>query len=355
MMMHTATATIGGYGAGAAGAAVAATAAPTLNEWQAKMASALTEAGMNPKLAQGVAGQVTGLAAAGLGAAAGGPTGAGTALAVDANNRQLHPSERDWAKQNAQRFVQHYREKTGQEISQYQAERMLLGVGYRMVDANASKGPGIAGPANDSVAVSFINQNAGSLFRATAAEYHNPGKLGGPLTLEQRALPASEGNPTVGLTVAALSVTGGLAGTASELTVVGRSIVKVAVDAWTAYRNASAAYSMGAAAGTGAVIGGSSYTGSAVIGALYNHRFGSGQLFEEGFDQRFSPSGLGASVAVGSVTGVYSTAMFRWAGIPNALTNVTTAPGAVIRVNSAVMGKSAGSAAQGAFQTSTNR
>ncbi len=232
---------------------------------------------------------------------------------------------------------------------------MLLGIGYRMVDAAASKGPGIAGPANDAIAVSFISQNAGPLFKATAAEYHHPGKLGGPLTPEQRALPASEGNPTAGLTVAGLIVTGGTIGAASGLAAAGRSVVMVAADAWTAYRNASAAYSLTAATGTGAVIGGGTYTGSAAIEAFFDAKFSDGSSFEMGFDQRFSLLGLGGAMMIGSATGIYNTTMFRWAGIPNSLNNISTVPGAVVRVNSAVTGKAAGSAVHGALQSSSDR
>ncbi len=49
---------------------------------------------MNPAVAKGVAANVSGLAAAGIGGAAGGATGAGAALSVDANNRQLHFDEK---------------------------------------------------------------------------------------------------------------------------------------------------------------------------------------------------------------------------------------------------------------------
>lgn len=172
---------------------------------------------------------------------------------------------------------------------------------------------------------------------------------------EQLALPAAKGDVSVGLTLAALTVTGGFTGAIPELAAFGRGLVKVGVNAWTAYRGASAAYSTAAAMGTGAVIGGGAYTGSSLFGAFYDWQFGSGQSFDTGFDQRFSFSGLGASMALGSATGTYSTAMFRWAGIPNALSNVATVPGAVIRVNSAVMGKAAGAAVHSALESSTGR
>lgn len=58
---------------------------------------------------------------------------------------------------------------------------------------------------------------------------------------------------------------------------------------------------------------------------------------------------------IGGATGIYSTSMFRWAGIPNALSNAVTIPGAVIRANSAAIGKATGNAVHGAQKTSANR
>jgi len=195
--------------------------------------------------------------------------------------------------------------------------------------------------------VSFIAQNAGNLFKATSSEYKDPGKLGGPLTPEQKSLPAAEGNTALGLATAGV-VTGGLAlaGAGSGVVIAG------AVDAWTAYRAASAAYSQGAALGTGMAIGGVSYTGSAAFSAWIDQKFGSGQAFDAGFEQRFSYPGLVAATMVSGLVGMYSTAMFGWAGIPNSITNLATIPGFVIRVNSGVAGKVAGSAAQGAVNSS---
>ena len=278
-----------------------------------------------------------------------------TALNADANNRQLHQGERDWAKQNAKKFAQYYQNKMGQAISTEQAEKMLLGNGCRMVDAAASKGPGVAGSSRDALTISFISQNAGDLFKATATEYNNPGKLGGPLTPEQLALPGAVGNPALGLGLAAATATGGLALVAGpELAAAGASVVKFGGDAWAAYRAASAAYSMGAALGTGAVIGGGSYTLSAGASAIKDY-FITGQSIGTGFNQRFSYPGLGAAMTVGGLTGMYGTAMFSWAGVPNAIGNLATVPGAVIRINSAVLGQAAGRAAQSAVNSSTNR
>ncbi|ABE30118.1 hemagluttinin repeat family protein [Paraburkholderia xenovorans LB400] len=115
-------------------------------------------------------------------------------------NRQLHPDERQWAKDNAKQFAQFYEDKTGQSITADQAQNMLLANGYRLVDAAASKGPG-----GDATAVAFISQNAGGMFTATSAEYNSPflyGNKDGSLTPEQRALPGAVANPKLGLAIA---------------------------------------------------------------------------------------------------------------------------------------------------------
>jgi filamentous hemagglutinin len=295
------------------------------------------------------------LIGAAAGAAVGGSkqsagAGGNIGLLLDTNNRQLHEDtnpekdERKWAKENADKFAAYYQEKTGETVSTEQAEKILLGDGYRMVDAAANQGRGVIGsPMNDSVATQFISANAGDLFKATPAEYNSPflnGNANGTLTPEQAALPGAVANPALGLGIAAGLVTAGT-GTAAV------------IDAYTAYKAATAAYSMGAALGTGMAIGGASYTGSAALSAAYDQRFGTGQDFSTGFDQRFSYPGLAASMVVGGYTSAYSTAMFGWAGIPNALSNWATVSGAVIRTNSAVFGTFAGQTAQGAVNSHT--
>ncbi|MBF8176528.1 hemagglutinin repeat-containing protein [Herminiimonas contaminans] len=136
---------------------------------------------------------------------------------------------------------------------------------------------------------------------------------------------------------------------------VGGKLAASTLDMWNAYRAASAAYSSGAALGTGVTVGGVSYTASAAFNALYDERFGSGQPFGVGFDQRFSYGGLGTSAAIGGLTGLYGTAMFGWAGVPNSITNVMTLPGAIIRINSALLGKTAGEAMHSILKSSNNR
>lgn len=110
---------------------------------------------------------------------------AGVSGCTDLYNRQLHPDERKWAKDNASKFAQFYEEKTGQTITADQAQQMLLASGYRIVDAAASAGPA---PDGNRYATAFISENGGGLFRATPAEYSNPflyGNADHSLTPEQ--------------------------------------------------------------------------------------------------------------------------------------------------------------------------
>lgn len=82
--------------------------------------------------------------------------------------------------------------------------------------------------------------------------------------------------------------------------------------------------------------------------------YGAGQSISAGFDQRFSYPGLGVAMTVGGLTGMYSTAMFGWAGIPNSFANWASVPDALIRINSGVVGEVTGSAAQAAGDSSIN-
>src|ERR1700761_5967608 len=92
-------------------------------------------------------------------------------MTLDRFNRQLHPDERQFAKDSASKFAQFYKDQTGQTITADQAQQMLLASGYRMVDASVSAGPA---PDGSRYATAFISQNAGNMFRATTAEYNSP-------------------------------------------------------------------------------------------------------------------------------------------------------------------------------------
>ncbi|QOK90261.1 hypothetical protein HF908_01280 [Ralstonia pseudosolanacearum] len=189
---------------GAVGAGAASFAAPKLTALADKVSSSV-----GGGAAGDVVGNVVANVAAGAVGSVGGGSGAFMGATADRYNRQLHPDERKWAKDNAKKFAEFYADKTGKTLSPEQAENMLLANGYRLVDAVASKGPG-----GDATAVAFIGQNGGSLFTATTADYNNPflyGNKDGSLTPEQRALPGAVANPKVGLGAAALA-TGVVAG-----------------------------------------------------------------------------------------------------------------------------------------------
>lgn len=86
----------GGVG-GAVGAGTAAAAAPLLNDLQTSLAEKLKAAGANEQVANAAAALITQTTAAGMGAVVSGGSAqaAAAALSTDANNRQLHQSEKD--------------------------------------------------------------------------------------------------------------------------------------------------------------------------------------------------------------------------------------------------------------------
>jgi len=117
----------------------------------------------------------------------------------DLYNRQLHPDERQWAKDNAAAFAKFYADKTGQTITPDQAVALLMGSGLRMVDSSAANVPG-----GNPLATAFISANApSSLFYATPAERANPfngANANGSPTPEQNALtykPSPSGSFTI--------------------------------------------------------------------------------------------------------------------------------------------------------------
>ncbi|MBO7865700.1 hemagglutinin repeat-containing protein [Burkholderia pseudomallei] len=192
---------------GAAGAVIASIASGKLNELSSAIAG--SDPTGNANMNQALGNIVANALATGSGAAVGGESGAFSGYNVDRFNRQLHPDERQWAKDKAKDFAKFYEEKTGKSLTADQAQNMLLANGYRLVDAAASKGPG-----GDATAVAYISQNGGGLFHATSAEYNSPflsGNKDGSLTPEQRALPGAVANPKAGLVIAGGLVTAGLA------------------------------------------------------------------------------------------------------------------------------------------------
>ncbi len=133
--------TVGGLAgdiAGAAGAGTVAAAAPVMDALHNSLISQLTNAGVNPTVAQGAAQVVALITATAAGAVAGGGTlqGAAAGLNVDANNRQLHQSEYDLAK----RYKKIVADKLG--ISQDEAEGRIARQIQRNVDSDTAQADG---------------------------------------------------------------------------------------------------------------------------------------------------------------------------------------------------------------------
>ncbi|MDN8114907.1 hemagglutinin repeat-containing protein [Burkholderia vietnamiensis] len=322
---------------GAAGAAIASIASGKLNELSSAIAG--SDPTGNANMNQALGNIVANALATGAGAAVGGESGAFSGYNVDRFNRQLHPDERQWAKDKAKDFAKFYEEKTGKALTAEQAQNMLLANGYRLVDAAASKGPG-----GDATALAYISQNGGGLFHAASAEYNSPfmsGNKDGTLTPEQKALPGSVANPAAGLAIAGGLVTAGLA---PEIIAGGSAGVSYAQDLFAAYKAAQAAYSLTTAAATGAAVSGGIYTGGAAAGAGVATL--KGNNFYDSFNQNFSLAGLATATTFGAYNSMFTTSMFGWAGIPNSIANIATIPGFVIRGVGLALSQTAGKAAQ---------
>ncbi|XSB70370.1 DNA/RNA non-specific endonuclease [Xanthomonas translucens pv. undulosa] len=109
------------------------------------------------------------LGSAAIGGLLGGQAGATTALSGDQFNRQLHPDEVTWIRQNAPSFA------LQEGISEEEATRRLTVEAAAQVDAIINER---VGAKVDESALSFLNTNKnqyawGSAFRATEAEYNN--------------------------------------------------------------------------------------------------------------------------------------------------------------------------------------
>lgn len=159
-----------------------------------------------------VSGAAGALAGALVGGTSGAISGANGALGADLYNRQLHPDERQWAKDHAKDFAAVYEKATGRSITQDQAENMLLANGYIRVDSAAASG----GTGYDATAAQYLTKNAGGLFTKDQY-YNNPfmfGNADGSATPEQLAMPGGKSVPGAGNVAAAglgLTVLGGAA------------------------------------------------------------------------------------------------------------------------------------------------
>ncbi|UBM09481.1 hemagglutinin repeat-containing protein [Cupriavidus metallidurans] len=173
--------------AGAAGAGAASLAGGKLNDLSDVIAGNASTG--NANLDQAIGNLVANIAAGGIGAIVGGGSGAATAANVDRFNRQLHPTEQQWIKDNAKQFAQQLN--GGQIPTDAQiadAEQRLAQQGFRQVQN------GVGGQW-DQAASSFLSQAHGMLspdasclscgpgymFQATAAQKANPDMYAGYL------------------------------------------------------------------------------------------------------------------------------------------------------------------------------
>ncbi len=148
-----------------------------LNYLQSSIVSKLTEAGVNPMIANSAAQALMLTTATAVGAVAGGGSAQGAAAGfnVDANNRQLHPDERTWISNNAKRFAQQH------GISDQEAEKRLGQQAFRQVQF------GVEG-SDDAQARAFLGQAKGMLAADPNCPTCGPGYM-------FYATPQQKGNP----------------------------------------------------------------------------------------------------------------------------------------------------------------
>ncbi len=134
--------------AGAAGGGAASLAAGKLNDLAGSIASSSPTGNKNVDEALGNI--VSNALATAVGGAVGGNAGAFSGYNVDRFNRQLHPDEQKWIKDNAKRFAQQ------QGISEQDAEQRLAQQGFRQVQNGV-------GGTWDQAASNFLGQAHGML------------------------------------------------------------------------------------------------------------------------------------------------------------------------------------------------
>ncbi len=129
--LHTGVGALTGGVAGAAGAFASAESMNVID-------SAIKNMGLPDAVKQGLE-QVT---AAAIGAAVGGAAGAAAGLNVEANNRQLHQSEYDFAKKNAKVVADALSKKEGREVTVAEAEGRIVAELQRNSDQKTAQESG---------------------------------------------------------------------------------------------------------------------------------------------------------------------------------------------------------------------
>ncbi|WP_211465745.1 hemagglutinin repeat-containing protein [Collimonas silvisoli] len=137
--LHSAAGALSGGVAGALGAGATASAATLLTDLQNNIRDGLINAGVDPATANLTSQAIAMGTAAGMGALASGGSaaGAGMGLAVDSNNRRLHPTETQMIKDNAARFAKKiYSTDNPTQDQITAATAMLANTAQNLVDYN---------------------------------------------------------------------------------------------------------------------------------------------------------------------------------------------------------------------------
>jgi len=175
VLLHTGLGLLTGNVAGAVGAAAASLAAPVLSEVQDGVTNILKDAGASDVVAKETGKIVASATAAAGGAIVSGSPGAAAALNTEMFNRQLHPDETKWIKDNAKRFAQQL------GISEQEAEQRLAQQAARQVQ-NGMPGQ------EDAQSRAFLSQAKGMLAADPSCPSCGPGYMF-YATPEQKANP----------------------------------------------------------------------------------------------------------------------------------------------------------------------
>ncbi|MCE4531292.1 hemagglutinin repeat-containing protein, partial [Xanthomonas hortorum] len=291
------------------------------------------------------------LGSAALGGIAGGQFGAATALAGDQFNRQLHPDEVTWIRQNAEAFA------LQEGISEEEANRRLTVEAAARVDAEIN---GLIGNTNvDESAQRFLSTNTnqyawGRAFQATDAEYNDFHLYGKELaSSSDNFLTVYNGLYQAGISKDVLQYNYNSEllrfadtsrGDATLVTSVGG--VALAGATFGAGSLAFAALPEVAAVGAkGAVTGAGTYTAGVAWSSVKESYSDGGSIFSK-FSEKFSWPKLAISSTIGATGGMATQQMLGWAGLPiGFMESIKTAGGVVIQANKLAVSTSVKTAA----------
>ncbi|PPU46467.1 filamentous hemagglutinin [Xanthomonas arboricola] len=291
------------------------------------------------------------LGSAALGGIAGGQVGATTALAGDQFNRQLHPDEVTWIRQNAEAFA------LQEGISEEEANHRLTVEAAARVDAEIN---GLIGNTNvDESAQRFLSTNTnqyawGRAFQATDAEYNEFHLYGKELaSSSDNFLTVYNGLYQAGISKDALQYNYNSEllrfadtsrGDATLVTSVGG--VALAGATFGVGSLAFAALPEVAAVGAkGAVTGAGTYTAGVAWSSVKESYSDGGSIFSK-FSEKFSWPKLAISSTIGATGGMATQQMLGWAGLPiGFMESIKTAGGVVIQANKLAVSTSVKTAA----------